>query len=70
MPFLQDEQELEEDAKAVLGAADDKNCTYSQGKTAFSFRAYVNEYFESGTEVTFFSRGHDFEGVYPWKGLL
>ena len=52
--FLQDEQELQEDAKAVLGAADDKNCTYSQGKTAFSFRAYVNEYFEGGTEVTLF----------------
>ena len=28
---LQDEHELEEDAKAVLGAADDKNCTYYQG---------------------------------------
>ena len=28
---LQDEQDLEEDAKAVLGAADDKNCTYDQG---------------------------------------
>jgi len=31
LDVLQDEQELEEDAKAVLGAADDKNCTYSQG---------------------------------------
>ena len=28
---LQDEAELEEDAKAVLGAADDKNCTYFSG---------------------------------------
>ena len=30
---LQDEQDLEDDANAVLGGADDKNCTYSQGKT-------------------------------------
>lgn len=27
---LKEEQELEDDAKAVLGASDDKNCTYSQ----------------------------------------
>lgn len=31
LDVLQDEQELEEDANAVLGAADDKNCTYDQG---------------------------------------
>ncbi len=28
LDVLQDEAELEEDAKAVLGGADDKNCTY------------------------------------------
>lgn len=28
---LEEEQELEEDAKAVLGDCDDKNCTYSEG---------------------------------------
>ncbi|XP_043463212.1 putative E3 ubiquitin-protein ligase UBR7 [Leptopilina heterotoma] len=28
---LQEENQLEEDANAVLGPADDKNCTYSQG---------------------------------------
>lgn len=28
---LKEEQELEDDAKAVLGASDDQNCTYSQG---------------------------------------
>jgi E3 ubiquitin-protein ligase UBR7 len=27
---LKEEQELEDDAKVVLGASDDKNCTYSQ----------------------------------------
>lgn len=27
---LQEENQLEEDANAVLGPADDKNCTYSQ----------------------------------------
>jgi E3 ubiquitin-protein ligase UBR7 len=27
---LKEEQELEDDAKAVLGASDDQNCTYSQ----------------------------------------
>jgi len=31
LDVLQDEQNMEEDAKAVLGAADDKNCTYNQG---------------------------------------
>jgi len=31
---LQDEQDLEDDANAVLGGADDKNCTYSQGYMA------------------------------------
>jgi E3 ubiquitin-protein ligase UBR7 len=29
--LLQDEESLEEDAKAVLGNADDKNCTYHSG---------------------------------------
>lgn len=28
---LKEEEELEDDAKAVLGASDDKNCTYSRG---------------------------------------
>ena len=32
LDVLQDEQDLEEDAKAALGAADDKNCTYNQGE--------------------------------------
>ena len=32
LDVLQDEQDLEDDANAVLGAADDKNCTYSQGE--------------------------------------
>lgn len=27
---LKEEQELEDDAKAVLGASDDQNCTYSR----------------------------------------
>ena len=27
---LKEEEELEDDANAVLGASDDKNCTYSQ----------------------------------------
>jgi E3 ubiquitin-protein ligase UBR7 len=27
---LKEEQELEDDAKAVLGASDDQNCTYTQ----------------------------------------
>ncbi|XP_023334766.1 putative E3 ubiquitin-protein ligase UBR7 [Eurytemora carolleeae] len=31
LDVLQDEQELEEDANAVLGAGDDKNCSYDQG---------------------------------------
>lgn len=28
---LEEEQELEDDANAVLGASDDQNCTYPQG---------------------------------------
>ena len=32
LDVLQDEQDLEDDANAVLGAADDKNCTYNQGE--------------------------------------
>jgi len=31
LDVLKDEQELEEDANAVLGAADDQNCTYDEG---------------------------------------
>ncbi|XP_063986306.1 putative E3 ubiquitin-protein ligase UBR7 [Diachasmimorpha longicaudata] len=31
LDVLQEENQLEEDANAVLGASDDKNCTYSQG---------------------------------------
>ena len=31
LDVLQDEESLEEDAKAVLGNADDKNCTYDSG---------------------------------------
>ncbi|XP_047003014.1 putative E3 ubiquitin-protein ligase UBR7 isoform X1 [Schistocerca americana] len=31
LDVLKEELELEDDAKAVLGASDDKNCTYSQG---------------------------------------
>ncbi|XP_061729667.1 putative E3 ubiquitin-protein ligase UBR7 [Cydia pomonella] len=31
MDVLQEQQEFEEDANAVLGASDDKNCTYSKG---------------------------------------
>lgn len=31
LDVLEEEQELEEDANAVLGACDDQNCTYSQG---------------------------------------
>jgi E3 ubiquitin-protein ligase UBR7 len=31
LDVLEDEKELEEDAAAVLGAADDKNCTYMTG---------------------------------------
>lgn len=30
MDVLQEQQEFEEDAKAVLGASDDMNCTYSK----------------------------------------
>jgi E3 ubiquitin-protein ligase UBR7 len=30
MDVLKEEQDLEDDAKAVLGAADDQNCTYSR----------------------------------------
>ena len=30
MDVLQEQQEFEEDANAVLGASDDKNCTYSK----------------------------------------
>lgn len=32
MDVLQEQQEFEEDANAVLGASDDKNCTYSKVK--------------------------------------
>ncbi|KAG6461253.1 hypothetical protein O3G_MSEX012519 [Manduca sexta] len=31
MDVLQEQQEFEEDANAVLGASDDKECTYSKG---------------------------------------
>ncbi|XP_067010183.2 putative E3 ubiquitin-protein ligase UBR7 [Anabrus simplex] len=31
LDVLKEEQELEDDAKAVLGASDDQNCTYSRG---------------------------------------
>ncbi|XP_063378144.1 putative E3 ubiquitin-protein ligase UBR7 [Cydia fagiglandana] len=31
MDVLQEQEEFEEDANAVLGASDDKNCTYSKG---------------------------------------
>lgn len=30
MDVLQEQQEFEDDANAVLGASDDKNCTYSK----------------------------------------
>lgn len=30
MDVLQEQQDFEEDANAVLGASDDKNCTYSK----------------------------------------
>lgn len=30
MDVLQEQEEFEEDANAVLGASDDKNCTYSK----------------------------------------
>ena len=30
LDVLQEENQLEEDANAVLGAADDKNCTYNE----------------------------------------
>lgn len=30
LDVLQEENQLEEDANAVLGASDDKNCTYSE----------------------------------------
>jgi hypothetical protein len=38
---LKEEQELEDDAKAVLGASDDQNCTYSRVSIYenFSFRS-------------------------------
>lgn len=39
---LKEEQELEDDAKAVLGASDDQNCTYSQ------VNAYQNIRFRYG----------------------
>lgn len=35
MDVLQEQQDFEEDANAVLGASDDKNCTYS--KVRFTF---------------------------------
>ena len=31
LDVLQDEEAMEEDAKAVLGNADDKNCSYHSG---------------------------------------
>jgi E3 ubiquitin-protein ligase UBR7 len=34
---LKEEQELEDDAKAVLGASDDQNCTYSRVNMCFKF---------------------------------
>lgn len=34
---LQEEQELEEDANAVLGASDEKNCTYSKVRTSQTY---------------------------------
>jgi hypothetical protein len=37
LDVLQDEQALEEDAKAVLGNADDKNCSYHSGGRPFYF---------------------------------
>lgn len=38
MDVLQEQQEFEEDANAVLGASDDKNCTYP--KVIVSFFCY------------------------------
>lgn len=35
MDVLQEQQDFEEDANAVLGASDDKNCTYSKVITPY-----------------------------------
>lgn len=34
--YLEEELELEDDVKAVLGAADDKNCSYTQVMVAIT----------------------------------
>jgi E3 ubiquitin-protein ligase UBR7 len=34
---LKEEEELEDDAKAVLGASDDQNCTYSRVNISSNF---------------------------------
>lgn len=51
LDVLQDEADLEDDVKAVLGAADDKNCTYPSGGFVFMdfFQSPgpIKPYFES-----------------------
>lgn len=38
---LKEEEELEDDAKAVLGASDDKNCTYSRVNISPNFTFWL-----------------------------
>lgn len=45
MDVLQEEQDFEDNANAVLGGSDEKNCTYSQVKTNlwhYSFTIWRN----------------------------
>lgn len=37
MDVLQEEEQIEEDANAVLGASDEKNCTYSKVSIKFLY---------------------------------
>ena len=38
---LKEEEELEDDAKAVLGASDDQNCTYSRVNMSLNFTFWL-----------------------------
>lgn len=43
MDVLQEQQDFEDDANAVLGASDEKNCTYTKvNKIFFRLKLHIN----------------------------
>lgn len=45
MDVLQEQEEFEDDVNAVLGASDEKNCTYSKVNLCLSFYPWISTWY-------------------------